>query len=79
MSLHMKGFIEVARRLCIRITALARSGGFKISLIGVANPWVWSENLLFGKIFPENCMKMKEIGPSDPVDPPKGSFTEQLL
>ena len=29
---------------------------------GVANPWVWSENLLFGKIFAENRMKIKEIG-----------------
>ena len=29
---------------------------------GVANPWVWSENLLFGKIFAENRMKIKEHG-----------------
>ena len=27
-----------------------------------ANPWDWGDNLLFGKIFAENCMKMKEIG-----------------
>ena len=44
---------------------------------GGGNPWVWTENLLFGKIFAENCMKMKEIGPragalvpSVPFDPP---------
>ena len=30
---------------------------------GGANPCVWPENLLFGKIFTENCMKMKEIEP----------------
>ena len=27
------------------------------------NPWVWGENLLFGKIFAENCRRKKEIGP----------------
>ena len=27
-----------------------------------ANPWIWGKNLvLFGKIFVEKCMKMKEI------------------
>ena len=30
---------------------------------GGAKPWFWRENLLFGKVFAENCMKMKEIGP----------------
>ena len=30
---------------------------------GVANPSIWGENLSFSKIFAENCMKMKEIGP----------------
>ena len=34
---------------------------------GDVNPWVWGKNLLFGKIFAENCMKMKEIGPEGPV------------
>ena len=34
------------------------SGGSRIS-----NPWFWSENLLFDKVFAENGMKMKEIGP----------------
>ena len=29
----------------------------------VTNPSVLGKNLLFGKIFTENCMKMKEIGP----------------
>ena len=29
---------------------------------GGVNPCVWGENLLFGKIFAENCTKMKEIG-----------------
>ena len=35
------------------------------------------ENLLFGQIFPENCMKLKEFGPEGvarvpdaPLDPP---------
>ena len=28
-----------------------------------ANPCLWGKNLLFYKIFAENCMKMKEIGP----------------
>ena len=28
---------------------------------GGANPRVWGKNLLFGKIFAKNCMKMKEI------------------
>ena len=39
-----------------------------------ANPCVWPKNLLFGKIFVKNCMKVKEIGPggggrvsSDPI------------
>ena len=43
---------------------LLHSGGSRISQTGVANPWVWGENLLFGKIFAKNCMKMKEIGPA---------------
>ena len=29
---------------------------------GGANPLVWGKDLLFDKIFAENCMKMKEIG-----------------
>ena len=62
----------------IRISA---SGGSRVFRKGGgrANPWVWSKNLIFDKIFPENCMKMKEIGPkggegaripSSPLDPP---------
>ena len=27
-----------------------------------ANPWVLDKNLLFGEIFSENYMKMKEVG-----------------
>ena len=27
------------------------------------NPWVWGKNLLYGKIFAQNCLKMKGIGP----------------
>ena len=38
------------------------SGGSRISQIGSVNPSVWGENLLIGKIFAKNCMKMKEIG-----------------
>ena len=33
---------------------------------GGANPISWGENLLFGQIFPENCIKMKQIGPGRP-------------
>ena len=42
-----------------------RSGGFRISQTEEegANPWVWAENLLFDKIFAENCMKINKIGP----------------
>ena len=34
-----------------------------------ANPWEANENLLFGKIVAENCMKMKEIGRRGGVRP----------
>ena len=34
-----------------------------------ANPKGWGANLLFGKIFLENCMKMKEIGPREGEHP----------
>ena len=49
---------------------------------GGANPWVWTKNLLFDKIFAENWMNMKEIGPKldlvcPPPDPPM--VTENLL
>ena len=30
---------------------------------GGANPCAWSKNQILGKIFAQNCMKMKEIGP----------------
>ena len=30
---------------------------------GGANLWLWGKNLLFYKVFFENCMKLKEIGP----------------
>ena len=41
----------------------------------VPTPGFWGKVLLFGKIFAENCMKMKEIGPgahvpSAPLDQP---------
>ena len=44
--------------------------------MGGANSQVWGKNVLFGKVFAENCMKMKEIGqgahiPGTPaLDPP---------
>ena len=47
---------------------------------GVASPWDRSENLMFDKIFVDNCVKMKEIGPSGGVpstpslDPPMYMF-----
>ena len=34
-------------------------GRSRISQMGGANPRVWTENLLYGKIFAENCMEMK--------------------
>ena len=30
---------------------------------GSINPKGWGANLVFGQLFPENCRKMKEIGP----------------
>ena len=40
------------------------SGGSRISQTeGGANPKGGNEKLLFGQIFPKNCMKMKEIEP----------------
>ena len=39
------------------------SGVSRISQNGGANPRKVYENLLFGKIFAENCMKIKEIEP----------------
>ena len=40
------------------------SGGSRISQTdGDTKPWDWRKNLLFGKIFVEDCMKMKEIVP----------------
>ena len=43
---------------CISVAdpGLPRRGG---------NPSVLGKNLLFGKIFAEKCMKMKEIGPKE--------------
>ena len=44
---------------------------------GGVNPQAGDANLLFGQIFPENCIKIKEIGPRGeprvpgaPSDPP---------
>ena len=34
---------------------------------------IWDKNVLFGKIFTENCVKMKEFGPGVPTPPPPGS------
>ena len=45
---------------------------------GNANHWIYGKNLLFGKIFAENCMKMKEIGRRRgyvPSDTPTGTST----
>ena len=44
-------------------TPPSNNGGSRISQMGSANPWFWSENLLFDKIFAKNCMKTKEIRP----------------
>ena len=38
------------------------SGGTRISQTGDANSSGWGTNLLFGKIFTDNCLKRKEIG-----------------
>ena len=39
------------------------SGGSRISQMGVAIPKDGNGNLLFGQIFSENSIKMKNIGP----------------
>ena len=39
------------------------SGGSRMSQTGAVNPKGGGTNLLFGQIFPESCMKMKEIAP----------------
>ena len=52
--------------------------GFSRRGRGGAKPWIWGKSLLFGKIFAENCMEIKEIGPGEgctslgtpPLDPP---------
>ena len=47
---------------------------------GGTNSWILSVNLLFGKIFTENCMKMKEIGPGAEVpSPPPGSTANGMF
>ena len=51
------------------------SSGSRISKTGKgwrwgANSWEGGKNLLFDKIFAENCMKMKEIGPIGHACPP---------
>ena len=43
---------------------LDKSGGSRISQMGRGRqPLSLGRNLLFDKIYAENCMKMKEIGP----------------
>ena len=48
------------------------------------NPKVGGARLLFGKMFPQNCMKMKEIGPrgraslAPPLDPPMHMADEMV-
>ena len=52
---------------------------------GAPTPDFWSKNLLFGKIFVENCMKMEEIGTrgggggptSIPLDPPMLKYSNK--
>ena len=42
----------------------------------------WGANLLFGQIFPENCMKIKEFGPGGRVPgapPPLRSANASIL
>ena len=48
--------------------------GSRISQTGGASIRECGENPLFGKIFAEYCMKMKEIGPGCPLDPPMRSI-----
>ena len=59
------------------VSSVFISGGFRISQTGAGGcqPQVWVENLLFGKIFTENCMKMKVMPPeggvpNTPLHPP---------
>ena len=65
--------------LCVKSLAdprFPRRGGGA----GGANSCDWGKNLLFGKVFAENCMKMKEIGPGRAehpfAPPPPGSANE---
>ena len=50
----------INRHKPVKVKVMA-SGGSRISQTQGGQPWVWDKNLLFNKIFPENCMKMKEI------------------
>ena len=46
------------------------SGKSRISPIRrMENPWISGKNIVLGKIFTENCMKMKEIGPRGGAHP----------
>ena len=53
----------VTQTNCIAVT----DPGFPIR--GCQPPSLGQQNLFFGKIFAENCMKMKEIGPGASVAP----------
>ena len=64
------------------------SGGSRVSQTGSANSWFWSEILLFGKVFAEDCIKMEEIGPRGgrvpsvpppPADPPMNLYVHPLI
>ena len=61
-------FCDIARYLVgdvdeSTIQTLCEYGfGGSVADPGFPNLWVQGENLLFSKIFAENCMKMKEIG-----------------
>ena len=51
------------------LSANIYSGRSRISQTEGANPCILGKNLLIGKIFAENCVKMKEIGARGVVGP----------
>ena len=55
-------FVEKLRKLLFRPSYPLADLGFPRG--GGAKPHGGGANLLFGQKFPENCMKMKEFGPT---------------
>ena len=52
------------REIDIIHTVIKNSGGSRIPQSGASTPEEGAKSILIGKIFDENCMRMKEIGPT---------------